>query len=67
MKFALALLASILPSSFAVESISEVKADSKFGLDLLSRARKVEEAEEVDATWVSGYSLKFQGCHHIAQ
>lgn len=66
MKLTLALVASLVTGSFALQSISEVKAESNFGMDLLSKARRVEEAE-VDTTWISGYSLKFQGCHHISQ
>lgn len=63
-------------------SMDAVKADSDLGLNLLSQARRVEEEGEggeengdnnnnnnngVDVTWVAGYSLKFQGCHHIKQ
>lgn len=66
MKLTLALVASLVTGSFALQSISEVKAESNFGMDLLSKARRVEEAE-VDTTWISGYSLKFQGCHHVSQ
>lgn len=72
MKLSLALVASLVTGSAAMHSISEVKADSNFGMDLLSKARRVEEnnnnqAQDVDTTWISGYSLKFQGCHHISQ
>jgi len=52
-----------------------IKADSKMGQSLLSKARRLENQnqnnqnnnEEVEFTWVAGYSLKFQGCHHISQ
>eukprot|EP00541_Cyclophora_tenuis_P011267 CAMPEP_0116555480 /NCGR_PEP_ID=MMETSP0397-20121206/8171_1 /TAXON_ID=216820 /ORGANISM="Cyclophora tenuis, Strain ECT3854" /LENGTH=377 /DNA_ID=CAMNT_0004080757 /DNA_START=86 /DNA_END=1219 /DNA_ORIENTATION=- len=47
--------------------MKSVKADSKMGQNLLSKARKLEQNDEVDFTWVSGYSLKFQGCHHVSQ
>mmetsp|Transcript_14429 Transcript_14429/g.21637 ORF Transcript_14429/g.21637 Transcript_14429/m.21637 type:complete len:379 (+) Transcript_14429:326-1462(+) len=69
MKFSLALIATLFTSAAAIE-ISEVKADSKFGMDLLSKSRRAEENDgddEVDTTWISGYALKFQGCHHISQ
>ena len=49
MKLTLALVASLVTGSFALQSISEVKAESNFGMDLLSKARRVEEAE-VDTT-----------------
>jgi hypothetical protein len=74
-------------------SSSSIRADSKQGLYLLSKARQIEQqqnnnnknqqnnknnknnqqnnnknnANQVDTTWISGYSLKFQGCHHISQ
>jgi hypothetical protein len=69
MKLALALLATYATTTLATTSISEVKADSKFGMDLLSKARRADENgdDEADATWVSGFALKFQGCHHISQ
>jgi len=47
-----------------------IKADSKMGQSLLSNARKLDQNnndDEVEFTWVAGYSLKFQGCHHISQ
>jgi len=67
MKLNLALASTLLTGAYA-KSISQVKADSKFGMDLLSKARRVEDADaEADITWVTGYALKFQGCHHIAQ
>mmetsp|Transcript_17060 Transcript_17060/g.39190 ORF Transcript_17060/g.39190 Transcript_17060/m.39190 type:complete len:405 (+) Transcript_17060:134-1348(+) len=49
------------------DSLSDVKADSALGQSLLSKARKLEDADEVDFTWVSNFSIKFQGCHHISQ
>lgn len=48
--------------------INNIKADSKLGNQLLSKARKLEQNDdEIDFTWVAGYSIKFQGCHHISQ
>jgi len=67
MKFT--LLASAIAAVTARVEVSEVKADSKFGIDLLSKSRRVEGNADaaVDTTWVAGYALKFQGCHHISQ
>ena len=48
------------------DSLNDVKADSALGMSLLSKARKLDE-DEVDITWVSNFSIKFQGCHHISQ
>lgn len=44
-----------------------LKADSPLGQKILSQARRVEENDEYSMTWVEGFSLKFQGCHHIQQ
>ena len=81
MKLALATLAA----TFAVASAKKVpvaskditpgaiKADSKLGHRVLSKARKLDQQqqqnqnEEMEFTWVADYSIKFQGCHHISQ
>jgi hypothetical protein len=58
-----------------------LEANAKLREELLSKAVRVEETrglssvpeerqlqdEDFSKTWVSGYSLKFQGCHHISQ
>lgn len=50
------------------KSISgDVTADSKLGNKILSNARRLDENEEADYSWVSGYSLKYQGCFHVSQ
>ena len=49
------------------DSLNDVKADSALGMSLLSKARKLEDDGEVDFTWVSNFSIKFQGCHHVSQ
>jgi len=69
MKLSLALVSVSIASASAVREISQVKAQSKMGMDLLSKARRVEEDgdAEVDQTWIAGMSLKFEGCHHISQ
>ena len=72
MKLGLALL-SLIASANAKKEVQldvsdvNIKADSEQGMKLLSQARRVEEDGEVDFTWVSGFSVKFQGCHHISQ
>jgi len=47
----------------------EIKADSPLGMRLLSEAQHTEDRMLTDwkNTWLSGYSLKFEGCHHISQ
>ena len=68
MKFFLALSALLSVAS----AITEINSNSALGKNLLSKARKLEQNEEEQdfdqmAQWVSGYSVKFQGCHHIKQ
>jgi len=72
MKFFVALLS--IASAMAAKpmhrnkmhQLQDIKADSKMGQSLLSKARKLEENEN-DMTWVAGYSIKFQGCHEVSQ
>lgn len=45
--------------------LKDIKADSPLGMKILSQARRLDQEE--DFTWVYGYSIKFQGCHHISQ
>ena len=62
--------------------LHDIAADSGLGLKLLGKARKLSPRELEDMygeqynqdfneeflnTWVAGYSIKFQGCHHISQ
>lgn len=68
MKFSVALLSLISATAATKVDVAsvDIKADSKIGHKLLSQARKLDQ-DEIDFTWVSGYSIKFQGCHHISQ
>lgn len=50
----------------AIRPGSSIKAESKMGSELLSKARRLDNAN-LDYTFIGGYSLKFQGCHHINQ
>jgi len=64
MKLSLALLSALVGSTAAAASIS---ATSTVGQKVLSKARRLEENNEVDYTWVANMSLKFQGCYHTEQ
>eukprot|EP00571_Detonula_confervacea_P014758 CAMPEP_0172298764 /NCGR_PEP_ID=MMETSP1058-20130122/1267_1 /TAXON_ID=83371 /ORGANISM="Detonula confervacea, Strain CCMP 353" /LENGTH=429 /DNA_ID=CAMNT_0013008053 /DNA_START=60 /DNA_END=1349 /DNA_ORIENTATION=- len=44
-----------------------ITADSSFGRHLISKSRRVEEATANDISFVSNYSIKFLGCHHVTQ
>jgi hypothetical protein len=74
MKFILALLSLVAAVSASsqmadpqLHELKDIKADTPLGMKLLSQARNLEEGANYDQTWVAGYSLKFQGCHHISQ
>jgi len=71
MKFSATLLSTLAAVASATKSIelpSTVAANSKLGQNILSNARKLENAnEEQDMAWIVDYSIKFQGCHHITQ
>lgn len=68
MKFLAALLSLVAGTSATMHQLTDIKADSKMGQALLSQARLVKEEEnQIDITWAKDYSLKFQGCHSVAQ
>ncbi|CAB9496064.1 expressed unknown protein [Seminavis robusta] len=72
MKFAITILLSALAAVSARSEIKvgdTLKANSKIGQKLISKARRLENADEdVEAMqWIADYSLKFQGCHHLVQ
>jgi len=46
---------------------SSVSATSKIGEKVMSKARRLDDNEEIDYTWVANMSLKFQGCYHTQQ
>jgi hypothetical protein len=68
MKFALALLSLIagVSANMMMPQMDSIKADSPFGRKLLEKARNLDDQAFAN-TWLSGYSLKFEGCHHISQ
>jgi hypothetical protein len=45
----------------------DIEANSKLGVQLLNAARRLDSSSTYADPWVAGYSLKFQGCHHISQ
>jgi len=44
-----------------------IAANSSFGRHLISTARRVEDGQALDMSFVSDYSIKFLGCHHVTQ
>lgn len=71
MKFILSLLTVALAS--AAQPVREltklpesVEAHTSLGQKIMASARRLDDGG-ADFTWVSGFSIKFQGCHHISQ
>jgi hypothetical protein len=44
-----------------------IAANSSFGRHLINTARRVEDGQGLDMSFVSDYSIKFLGCHHVTQ
>lgn len=47
-----------------------IDANSSFGRQLINKSRRVEQQYDengIDISFVSEYSLKFMGCHHVTQ
>mmetsp|Transcript_25452 Transcript_25452/g.30820 ORF Transcript_25452/g.30820 Transcript_25452/m.30820 type:complete len:366 (+) Transcript_25452:94-1191(+) len=61
MKLNIALVVSGLATAVSI------KSNSPLGQKILSQARRLDEDDAVDMSWLSGYSLKFNGCHHVSQ
>lgn len=61
MKLSLSVLAA------AVSSVVGISSESQVGKSLISSARRLNDEQEIDFAWVSGYDIKYQGCHHIKQ
>jgi len=61
MKLTIALVLSGLGTALSI------KSNSRLGQKVLSQARRLDEDEEADMSWLTGYSLKFSGCHHVSQ
>lgn len=59
----LALLLTL--SSNAVVAATQFSTFSKAGNNLISKSRRLDE--EYDLSWVTDYSIKFEGCHNIIQ
>jgi hypothetical protein len=68
MKFLLSFLTFGLASaSQMVEKLDSLSVESPLGAKLMSKARRLDNADEIDFSWVSDFSIKFQGCHHVSQ
>jgi len=68
MKIQLAVLSAAIACCAAnkpVDLSADIPAKSKLGTDLLSKARRVNQNEEEQYTWINDYSIKFNSCHTL--
>lgn len=68
MKIQAAILLALAVGCSAIKTLdlsADIPADSKLGNSLLSKARRVNQAQEEDFTWLNGYSIRFNSCHTI--
>lgn len=66
MKLPLAILLAAFTGAFSAPE--PISANSRMGLKLLDRARNLENGDnDNDFTWMEDFSLKFLGCHQVAQ
>lgn len=64
----LATMASVAAAKKPVPQrmdMSDISATSKLGGKLMSSARRLNDNNERDQTWVANYSLRFKSCHTI--
>jgi len=64
MKFALAILSSAIAGAAATLTVDP---STKAASNLLSKARRLDGGDAADDSFLTSYSVKFQGCHHISQ
>ena len=64
-----AVYGSVAEASHVInQKNSNIKADSHIGRALLKSARQLDGGNyQQDDSFLSGYSVKFQGCHHVQQ
>jgi hypothetical protein len=72
MKFLVAFLSLAAASAASPRKLTKlpdsVEVDSKLGAKIMANARQLNNNDDaVSFSWVSSFSIKFQGCHHISQ
>jgi len=68
MKIQLSILSALIAGCAAaakniVDLSVNIPANSKLGNDILSKARRVNDAEEEQFTWQNQYDIRFHSCH----
>lgn len=76
-RFAVLALTFVMASATVInESNGDIDMNSDAGRKLLQNARKVQQNSnyngnvdwnDIDTSYIAGYSVKFQGCHHVQQ
>uniref|UniRef100_A0A7S4JT59 Uncharacterized protein n=1 Tax=Odontella aurita TaxID=265563 RepID=A0A7S4JT59_9STRA len=62
---AMASAASARKSVTPLNTNKNVAADSKLGNKIMSKARRLDQNNERDQTWVAGYSIRYKSCHTV--
>jgi len=68
MNIKLTILSAAVAYCSAIKAIdlnNDIPAESTLGSRLLSKARRVNQQQEVDYTWLNKYSIRFHSCHTI--
>jgi len=63
MKFSLALLSLASAALGDHIKIDSIPSNSELGKKLLSNARRLNDENAIDLSWLTGYDIKFQGCY----
>jgi len=70
MKIQLSILSALIAGCAAVTNSAidlsvDIPVKSKLGNDILSKARRVNDAQEEQFTWQNDYSIRFFSCHTL--
>lgn len=60
------LLCLLLTATTTISAV-EITSDSAVGQKLLSKARRLNNDNNYYTSWMTKYSLKFDGCHSVPQ
>ena len=61
------LFIATIVTAVVLPAVSAIDAQSAMGQHLLQHARRLDQNAEYSDAWISGFSIKFQGCHNIKQ
>lgn len=58
---------ALAPLFIAAASASSLTTDSKVGAQIMSKARSLNQNDNLYYSWISKYSIKFDGCASVPQ